>query len=258
MKENPEHGRVLLVDDDAMLRMLAAASLRHAGFEVVEADCGEAGQKLFEADDFDLMLLDVVMPGIDGYSVCQQIRSQPRGQWLPIVMLTGLSDTDSIERAYAAGATDFVTKPINWALLTHRVRYALRARRAIDAVTRSQRSLVQAQRQAKMGNWEWSPADSRLSYSDELRRIFGHLELAGAATPERFLHRVRPSDQAAVASARRALLSAGTPYQLTYGTIRQDGALAEVIEEAQAIRDNHGCIVRIEGITQDITERVQA
>ncbi|WP_313952129.1 EAL domain-containing protein [Accumulibacter sp.] len=250
--------RVLLVDDDEMLRMLAAESLRHAGFEVSEAECGEAALRACQESDFDLLLLDVMMPGIDGYTVCETLRRDARAEWLPIVMLTGLNDSDSIERAYAAGATDFVTKPINWHLLTHRVRYALRTSRAMAEVRRSEQSLALAQRQARMGNWQWLLDEARFSCSDELRRIFGDVELAGTGTPKRFLHRVRSNDRDAVAAARQALLSEGAPYRLTYGMQRVDGGLTEVLEEALAVRDAAGRIVRIEGITQDVTERVQA
>ena len=149
MAAHAEHGRVLLVDDDAMSRLLAAESLRHAGFEVSEADRGEDALNLFDENSVDLLLLDVMMPGLDGYAVCERIRRHAKGQWLPILMLTGLNDTDSIERAYAAGATDFITKPINWLLLTQRVRYGLRASHAMAAVTRSQQSLAHAQRKVE-------------------------------------------------------------------------------------------------------------
>ncbi|EXI79878.1 MAG: Bacteriophytochrome cph2 [Candidatus Accumulibacter appositus] len=260
MDSAPQVGRLLLVDDDAMLRMLAAESLRHAGFEVSEADCGEAGLRACQENefDFDLLLLDVMMPGIDGYTVCATLRRDPRNKWLPIVMLTGLDDSDSIERAYAVGATDFVTKPINWTLLSHRVRYALRTSRAIAEVTRSQASLAQAQRQARMGNWQWSLSDARFSCSDELQRIFGDLELAGPGTPERFLGRVQATDKEAVDIARQALLRDGTAYRLSYAMQSQDGKLIEVLEQAQAVRNAAGRIVRIEGVTQDISERMQA
>ncbi|HRI93564.1 MAG TPA: EAL domain-containing protein [Accumulibacter sp.] len=258
MDDTARTGRLLLVDDDGMLRMLAAESLRHAGFEVSEADCGEAALHACEEDQFDLILLDVMMPGIDGYTVCAALRRDARARWLPIVMLTGLDDTDSIERAYAAGATDFVTKPINWALLIHRVRYALRASRALAEVRRSQASLAQAQRQARMGNWQWSLNDARFTCSDELRRIFGDLELAGSGTPERFLSRVRASDKTMVDAARKALLHDGTAYRLSYAMESLDGRMVEVLEQAQAVRDAAGRMVRIEGITQDISERVQA
>ncbi|MBK8114118.1 MAG: EAL domain-containing protein [Candidatus Accumulibacter sp.] len=259
MKTQPEHGRVLLVDDDAMIRMLAAESLRHAGFEVSEADCGEQALRVFEESPFDLMLLDVLMPGIDGYTVCERLRRHPRGQWLPILMLTGLNDSESIERAYRAGATDFITKPINWLLLTQRVRYGLRASHAIALVTHSQQRLAHAQRLARMGSWEWSIAEQRFSWSDELQQIFsGDWKLAGAATPERFLDMVRESDRATVGAARQALLFEGTAYQLTYGIDRPDATLCEVFEQAVAVRDGSGRIITIEGVTQDITERVEA
>ncbi len=259
MRNIPAHGRLLIVDDDLMVRMLASESLRHAGFEVNEADCGEQALEMFEEQDFDLLLLDVMMPGIDGYTVCQRLRQHERGKWLPIVMLTGLNDSDSIEQAYLSGATDFITKPINWLLLTQRVRYGLRASHAIAEVTRSQQSLAHAQRLARMGSWEWSLSDARFACSDELRQLFGSdWKLAGAATVELFLSMVRESDRAAVNAARQALMIDGQPYQISYGFCRPDGALREVFEQAEAVRDGSGRIVKIEGFTQDISERVEA
>ena len=259
MKAVLDREHVLLVDDDDMSRFMAAESLSHAGFKVSDVASGEEALTLFEQNEIDLVLLDVMMPGIDGYTVCQRLRQHPRGGWLPILMLTGLNDTESIERAYIAGATDFITKPINWLLLTQRVRYGLRTSRAIREVSRSQRSLAQAQHLAHMGNWEWSIAEARFSWSAELKHIFGStLKLAGSATPEALLQLVRKSDRDAVRDARRALLQEGREYQLTYGIERLDGSLRELFEQAVAVRDASGAVVRVEGITQDITERVEA
>ncbi len=67
------------------------------------------------------------MPKLDGYEACRRIRADAIGAHIPILMVTGLEDVDSIDRAYSAGATDFISKPINWSLLSHRVRYVLRA-----------------------------------------------------------------------------------------------------------------------------------
>jgi len=258
---NPEQsaGLILLADDDAMIRLLAGESLRHAGFVVSEAADGETALRLFAEHPFDLILLDVLMPGIDGYAVCRQLRHDECGRWLPILLLTGLNDTLSIEEAYRSGATDFITKPVNWMLLTHRVRYALRASQAAQAVRRSAQRLAHAQRLARMGSWEWSPDEARLSYSDEIPLLFGDdWPLAGAATLDLLLQRVRESDRTHLAAARHALLSDGQPYQTTYGIRRHDGKMCEVFEQAQAIRDTAGRIIRIEGCTQDISERVEA
>ena len=83
-----------------LLRGMAAKTLRHAGFDVDEAGSGEEGLSRFEAGTYDLVLLDVMLPGLDGFEVCQRIRELPNGAALPILMLTGLNDTSSIEQAY--------------------------------------------------------------------------------------------------------------------------------------------------------------
>jgi len=250
--------RVLIAEDNAVNREIAAAILEGLGCGVELAEDGAQAVVAARAGAHDAILMDCQMPLMDGYDVCRAIRRSPRGQSLPIMMLTGLNDTESIERAYAAGATDFVTKPINWLLLTQRVRYGLRAGRAQAAVRHGRESLERAQRLARVGSWEGSLPQARFSFSDQLQRICDDIELTGSSTPERFLERVRRSDRAVVEAARQRLMREGTPYQATYGLRRGDGSLVEVFEEAIAIRDAAGRIVKLEGITQDISELVQA
>ena len=254
-----EGAHVLLVDDDDMIRLMASESLRHAGFIVTDTGAGENALRLFESGTYDIVLLDVMMPGLDGYTVCETIRQHPRGKWLPILMMTGLNDTESIEKAYVSGATDFITKPINWFLLTQRVRYSLRSSQANEVVRNSQRSLADAQRLAKMGNWEWSIKDALFSCSAELRNIFHtSLKLDGTDKPGMFLGVVRQSDRRAVFQARKALRQTGLPYQLVYGICQQDGSIREVFEQAVAVHDVSGAITKVEGITQDVTDRVES
>jgi predicted signal transduction protein with EAL and GGDEF domain/FixJ family two-component response regulator len=123
--------RVLVADDDAILREIAGATLRDAGFEVHTVASGDAAVAACALRLPDIALLDVEMAEGNGYQACTNIRALPGGADLPIVMVTGCDDTASIDRAYEAGATDFVVKPINWALLVHRIRYVLRGARTI-------------------------------------------------------------------------------------------------------------------------------
>jgi len=124
----PQPGRrVLLADDDASTRLLAHSVLSGAGFHVFLATNGEEAVESMLRNQPQMVLLDLEMPGVDGYEACRRIRHLPGGLDVPIVVVTSLDDPGSIERAYAAGATDFVTKPINWVLLVHRVRYVMRA-----------------------------------------------------------------------------------------------------------------------------------
>ena len=117
--------RILVVDDDATTRLLMSAALENAGFSAVVAASGHEALEQFSTDRFDMVMLDVEMPGLDGYEVCTAIRAQA-GDLLPIVMVTGMDDVHSVEKAYDSGATDFIAKPMNWALLGHRARYLLR------------------------------------------------------------------------------------------------------------------------------------
>ncbi|MDJ0928579.1 MAG: EAL domain-containing protein [Gammaproteobacteria bacterium] len=114
--------RVLIADDDPALLQLMETTLRAGGFDVVA--CPDGGVAVSQCADFrpQLVLLDIEMPTMDGISACKRLRQQGGNENLPIVMVTGADDKGSVEQAFAAGATDFITKPINWPLFEHRVR----------------------------------------------------------------------------------------------------------------------------------------
>ena len=112
--------RILVVDDDLTTRLTLTKILQKEGYEVAQAVSGQAAVEWLAIHSVpDLVLLDVVMPGMDGFEVCEHIRRLDSR--VPVVMLTGLDDVIAIDKAFAQGATDFITKPINWALLIRRV-----------------------------------------------------------------------------------------------------------------------------------------
>src|SRR5262245_56927147 len=136
-----ETARILVVDDDAGGRRLTRATLTKAGFAVVEAADGQKALDAMRAELPDLVLMDVSMPVMDGFTACAELRRLPGGAGVPVVMMTGLDDVASIDRAFEVGATDFITKPMNWTILAHRVRYMLRASTAINDLKQNQRRL---------------------------------------------------------------------------------------------------------------------
>lgn len=121
------HPLVLIIDDDPVIRLTVRKTLGNSGFLTVEAGDGTEGLALFEETCPDLVMLDVMMPGPDGFSVCCSVRALPYGSMTPVVFMTGLNDTRSINLAFDVGATDFITKPINVKTLPHHLRYLLRA-----------------------------------------------------------------------------------------------------------------------------------
>ncbi len=169
---------VLLIEDERTQRVILRTALERDGFEVEEAEDGIKGLQAFASVQPDIVLLDVRMPGMDGFAVCSALRRQPGGNRLPITMLTVLNDIESINRAYEAGATDFITKPVAWPVLGHRLRYMQRASEAFQILARSETELMRrvAERTAELNaaNVELEAANHELeaftySVSHDLR-----------------------------------------------------------------------------------------
>lgn len=141
MPDMEKRPRLLIIDDDPLIRFLASQSLEGAGYGTLAAATGDEGLQLFKERGADGVLLDVMMPGTDGYTVCMEMRREPEAKYIPILMMTGLDDLNSIHRAFECGATDFITKPLNFPLLGYRVQYMLRASEATRSLAESERRL---------------------------------------------------------------------------------------------------------------------
>lgn len=117
----------IVADDDSNFRFLIQQTLGKSGIDVIEAEHGKAALEAAESNSADIILLDISMPEMDGLDACVAIRKLDAHQSTPILMITGVDDIESIQKAYDAGATDFIAKPINWLLLGERVKFMIRA-----------------------------------------------------------------------------------------------------------------------------------
>ncbi len=151
MHHEPPHPTfvILIVDDDALSRIFVREALEQVGFEVCEASTGAQALEQFALRRPDLIIMDVMIPEMDGFATCAQLRDSSKGNRVPILLMTALDDDVSIGQAYKHGATDFITKPIHTRLLAHRVRYMLRGSITLNALLRSEARLGLAQRIAR-------------------------------------------------------------------------------------------------------------
>ncbi len=152
--QNLDKDIALVVDDSRTMRLLMRSALESAGFVVYEAEDGASALTVFAETKPDIILLDLVMAGMDGFTACAKLRELPGGEHVPIVITTASEDVSSIDRAFNVKATDFITKPINWDLLGHRVRYIIRNSRDYFELQEKKIDLQKTQQELKKLNLE--------------------------------------------------------------------------------------------------------
>ena len=248
----------LIVDDDPTMRLLIRQTLERVGFVCDEAADGAQALQRFAAAQPDIVLLDVMMPHLDGYETCLRIRAMPGGATVPVVMLTGLDDDESVDRAYQVGATDFISKPITWGVLGYRVRYLLRASHALRDVAKHQASLETAQRIAHLGSWEWNLQRNEVYWSPETFRILGLAPNAVTPSVDRFLAQVHADDRAAAEQAISDLVRTGEFSGRLVRVVRPDGSVRHVQLQGLGAFDARGAINQLAGTIQDVTELKEA
>jgi PAS domain S-box-containing protein len=253
----PAQPEVLLVDDDDVNLLLIALALRDRGFKIIEAESGESALALLAELTPDIIVLDAMMPGLDGFDTCRAVRRLPGYENVPVLMLTGLDDDASITRAYQAGATDFFVKTTQWSLLAGRLQYLLRASRTRIELERSKSKLARAQDLARMGSFDWWRSSGGLLMSAEALRVLGYGPQEVATL--RMLLRMVPADERRVfmrqmhdALRHSKLLATDVTIQLL------DGRQRIIHIEAEPEFNDHGHGAGYSGILQDVTDRRQA
>ena len=253
-----ERPRVLLVDDDEVTLMLTAVALTERGFEVIECSDGRAALDLLRQRGPDLIVLDALMPGLDGFDTCRSLRRMHGYDNTPVLILTGLDDDASINRAYQAGATDFFVKSTQWSLLSGRLRNLLRSAHTRLELERSKAKLARAQDLARMGSFDWRRAHgqhaAQLGLAPESRRVFG-FAVNEAVSVRRLLRMVPGDDRRALMQVLREVLTHSSVLAIDVPVTLLDGRIRIVHVEAEPEFNEHGQGIGYTGIVQDVTDR---
>ena len=256
--DGQENAVVMIVDDDAATRMTANDFLTQAGFVVVEAVDGVDALAKLPTVKPDLIILDIEMPNLNGFDTCIKLRQMSSFASTPILMLTGLDRSESIDQAYEVGATDFATKPINWSLQCYRVRYLIRANQASEMLIGSQKTLAASQRIAKLGNWVFDVVQGRLTWSEQLFQILGYQSGEIEPSHEAYLSRVHVDDRSRV----EMWINQNTQYldtaSIDHRIVLPNNDVRSVRQQMECTRDDDGTLVQLQAVVQDFTERRQA
>ena len=247
----------LVVDDEPSLRLFMNAALKKAGFGVIEADCGETALTLFASDKPDLILLDLAMPGLDGFETCAAVRKLPGGRYTQILMVTGSDDSESIEKAFEAGASDFVSKPINWSMLGHKSKYLLRAGKAFKALDQNRSRLAKTQELAKLGNWQIDLASSEFSCSSKACRLLGFDGRQQASYTD-FLLPIVASERDNVKEKIDHAVKHKKNLALNYPVVLPDGTQKHILNQGEILYNGNGHPELMLGVIQDVTQLKQA
>ncbi len=248
---------ILIADDDKVIRLALKRVMKKAGYQVIEAENGEQCLVEYLKHEPDVVLLDAMMPIMDGFTACKHLRSFSGPSPL-IFLITSLEDEASISQGFEDGVDDFVLKPIHWQLLQKRVEYLLQTKRTKEALRESEASLAVAQRVAHIGSWDLDLVTNKLQWSAEIYRIFGFLDHEVSATYDLLLERIHPDDRVFVQYAMDRALYEHETFSIDHRIVRPDETERILHSRAEVIFNEDGWATRMVGIVHDITERKQA
>lgn len=235
---------VLIVDDDKFMRIQLRHAMEQSGYQVAQASDGDQAISIYLDRQPDIVLLDAMMPVMDGFACCQLLRTLVNDEQvtskLPILMITALEDQHSVDQAFAVGATDYVTKPIHWAVLRQRVRRLLEASQTMKALQQqterariSEKQLLIALEAAQMGTWNWNIQTGKVTHSVITEAIYGLNPGSFEGRYDDFLKSIHPEDREMVSESVRRTFEEKAEYDLEFRIIRPDGVVRWVASKGQ-------------------------
>lgn len=250
-------GKLLLVDDEELNRDMLSRRLIRNGFAVETANDGVSALQKIDQAEVDLVLLDSMMPGMNGIDVLRLLRATRSAEDLPVIMVTAVNESDKIAEAINLGANDYVTKPIDFPVTLARIRSQLSRKQAERALRQSEERYALAARGANDGLWDWDLRTNHVYYSPRWESMLGYAAGELRPTQEEWLSRVHPDDRLRLEHALQAHCAGGSDesFEIEHRVLHRDGSYRWMLSRGAAVRDGSGAAVRMAGSQSDITDK---
>jgi diguanylate cyclase (GGDEF)-like protein/PAS domain S-box-containing protein len=249
-----EPDSLLIVNDGAANRDLMLQRLSKRGFNISRADNGRRAIEWIASHRVDLVLLDIEMPDMNGLEVLQILRKKYNSAQLPVIMVTNKAGNDDIGLALAAGANDYVAKPIDFPVVLTRIQTQLSRKHAEEALRESEERYALAARGANDGLWDWDLIANKAYFSPRWKSMLGWEEHEIGDNPEEWFRMIHPDDVDRVRTDMAAHLEEQTThYEDEYRVLHRDGNYLWMLGRGLAVRDSNGKAYRMAGSQTDIT-----
>jgi len=243
---------ILLVDDDPGFCLMAKEALEGVGYSVVVVENGADALDWGSKNKPALILLDALMEPLNGFETCTQMREIEKLHNAPILMVTGLEDIESVKLAYKAGASGFITKPVNYPILFQQISFQLRANQNLMELHETQEQLASAQRVACLGYWRWDSQNNQLKVSENLARMLALDPSVVIFTLDDYLLRIHPKDRDYIRYIITAIIDGAPLKPVDYRLLIADKPLKIVHQELGIAHDSPHVIL---GTVQDVTKQ---
>jgi len=248
-------GTLLVVDDNELNRDALSRHLRRQGYLVTVAADGHAALALIAAEPYDVVLLDVEMPGMSGLEVLTRLRAAHSDTELPVIMVTARSQGPDIVEAFQLGANDYVTKPIDVPVALARIATHVSRKWAFEDLRVSEERYALAMHGANDGLWDWNLFTNEVYWSPRWKAMLGYEETEIGTSPNEWFDRVHPEDLELVRTALTAHLEdPGSHFESEHRLLDSRGSYRWVLSRAAAVRGDAGVATRLAGSFSDITD----
>ena len=252
------NGRLLVVDDFELNRDMLSRRLRSRGFEVYCADGGRDALAKIAQYPCDLVLLDIMMPDMDGYEVLNHLREKYTSTDMAVIMVTAKDQSEDIVKALSCGADDYITKPIDFPVAMARIRTQLERRSIEIALRESEERYSLAAEGANDGLWDWNLRTHEVYFSDRWKRMLGYEPHEIGGSIDDWFDRVHKDDVYRLKETLDQHLRELTPkFSCEYRMIMKDGSHHWMLCRGSAVRDEQQVTCRMVGWQTDTTNRVQ-